>query len=160
MAFEMNVDAERLALTQTLHAMLVDYWHDVDTNWGRNAPEYFLPNGRWDGSNGLLGANREEIRDFYTRRERQGGRVTFHSVGNFRADFDGAPDRAVCNWVMVLWGGDGVPVLPTAPPVLIDYMTEKWVLTEDGWRIEHRASNPLFRGGQVLKLPPREASNS
>ena len=32
---------DRLRLTQELHALLIDYWHDVDTNWGRNAPEYY-----------------------------------------------------------------------------------------------------------------------
>jgi hypothetical protein len=158
MTFEMSVDADRLALTQTLHAMIVDYWHDVDMNWGRDAADYFVPDGQWEGGERVVGSNREEIRDFYTRRERQGLRVTFHSVGNFRATFDGGPDRALCQWVMVLWGGDGVPVLPTAPPILIDYVTERWVLTEDGWRIEHRGSHPLFRGGQVLKLAPREES--
>lgn len=153
-----TIDPDRLALTETLQALTIDYWHDVDMNWGRIAPEYFLPDGWWDGDDFTLGANREEIRDFYTRRERQGGRVTFHSVQNFRAFFDGDPDRAVCHWVMVLWGGDGVPVLPTAPPNLVDYITERWVLTSDGWRIEHRGSHPLFRGGQLLKLEPTENS--
>ena len=88
---EMNIDADRLALTQTLQAMIIDYWHDVDMNWGRNAADYFLPDARWEGDDFCLGSNREEIRDFYTRRERQGGRVTFHAVENFRAFFDGAP---------------------------------------------------------------------
>jgi hypothetical protein len=154
MTIEMNVDADRLALTQTLQAMIIDYWHDVDMNWGRNAADYFLPDGRWEGDDFCLGTNREEIRDFYRRRERQGGRVTFHAVENFRAFYDGAPDRARCEWVMVLWGGDGVPVLPTAPPNLIDFVTERWVLTDEGWRIAYRGSNPLLRGGQLLQLRP------
>lgn len=33
----MRIDKDRLELTRVLHALLVDYWHDVDTNWGRNA---------------------------------------------------------------------------------------------------------------------------
>jgi len=29
----MKIDSDRLALTQELHALVIDYWHDVDTNW-------------------------------------------------------------------------------------------------------------------------------
>ena len=37
----MKIAQDRIALTQQLHALCVDYWHDVDTNWGRNAPDYY-----------------------------------------------------------------------------------------------------------------------
>ena len=41
----MKISSERLALTQVLHALAIDYWHDVDTNWGRNAPNYYAEDG-------------------------------------------------------------------------------------------------------------------
>ena len=41
----MKISPERIALTQQLYGLVVDYWHDVDTNWGRNAPNYFAPDG-------------------------------------------------------------------------------------------------------------------
>lgn len=148
----MNIDSDRLALTQQLQALEIDYWHDVDTNWGRNAPELFMEDGNWVGLSSTF-EGREGVRAFYTWREEHGGRVVFHSVQNFRAVFDGSPDRALAHWVMVLWGGDGVPILPTNPPILIDQITEHWVLTDDGWKIANRSSNVLFQGGQMLPPP-------
>src|SRR5688572_30818229 len=134
----MIIDADRLALTQQLQALLVDYWYDVDTNWGRNAPEYFAPDGIWVGERQMF-EGREGVRGFYSWREQRGGRVVFHAVQNVRADFDGATDRAVCEWVLVLYGGDGTPPIETAPPILIDYITERWALTDEGWQIKHRS---------------------
>ena len=32
-----SYDPDRLKATQDLYALLIDHWHDVDTNWGRNA---------------------------------------------------------------------------------------------------------------------------
>jgi len=32
---------ERLLAITELQSLLSEYWHDVDTNWGRNAPEYY-----------------------------------------------------------------------------------------------------------------------
>lgn len=149
MTSDTPISANRLALTHQLQALIVDYWHDVDTNWGRNAPGYFTADGVWvAGFTSFEG--RDGIRDFYRSREERGGRVVFHSVENFRADFEGGCDAAVANWAMVLWGGDGVPILPTRPPVLIDHITERWVRTPEGWQIQHRASNVLFMGGETL----------
>ena len=45
----MKISSERLALTQELYALTIDYWHDVDTNWGRDAPGYFAPDGIFIG---------------------------------------------------------------------------------------------------------------
>lgn len=160
MTIDTNISADRIALTQQLHALIIDYWHDVDTNWGRNAPDYFTTDGVWVAGFTTF-AGRDDMRDFYRSREERGGRVVFHSVENFRADFDGTHATAIANWVMVLWGGDGVPVLPTRPPVLIDHLTERWVRTADSWQIEHRASEVLFMGGETLTpRPDRNATGS
>lgn len=148
----MNIEADRIALTQHLHVLLNDYWHDVDTNWGRNAPDYFAEDGLWVGDVQTF-EGREGVRGFYSWREQRGGRVVFHAVQNLRAQFDGAPDRAVCDWVLVLYGGDGTPPIESAPPILIDRIAERWSLTDDGWKITHRSSSLLFRGGSVLQTP-------
>jgi hypothetical protein len=147
-SFMMSQD--RLELSRHLHALTVDYWYDVDRNWGRTAPALFTEDGVWEAPDATF-SGRDGLRAFYTAREARGGRVVLHAVINFRADFDGSPDRAVATWAMVLWGGDGVPVLPPRPPVVIDYVTEQWVRTAEGWRIRHRKSDALFRGGEVLE---------
>src|SRR3546814_8529905 len=60
----MYISAERLALTCKLHALVVDYWNDVDTNWGRNAPNYYTPDGVFVGPAASY-EGREKIRAFY-----------------------------------------------------------------------------------------------
>src|SRR3546814_9886198 len=119
----MYISAERLALTCKLHALVVDYWHDVDTNWGRNAPNYYTPDGVFVGPAASY-EGREKIRAFYKWREDRGARTVVHSVHNFQAVQDG-PDKATCRWFLMLYGADGAPVLPTHPPIQIAYRSEE-----------------------------------
>ena len=70
---------------------MIDYWHDVDTNWGRNAPDYYTEDGVFRVRRRLTG--REKIRAFYKWREDRGARTVVHSVHNFQAWLEG-PDKA------------------------------------------------------------------
>src|SRR3569833_1431448 len=106
----MRIDEDRLKLTQVLHALLIDYWHDVDQNWGRNAPDYYTEDAKFIGSAASY-EGREKIRAFYKWRENRGDRTVVHSVQNFKAFFDGT-DKATCHWFMMLYAADGKPVLP------------------------------------------------
>ncbi|MDF0601726.1 nuclear transport factor 2 family protein [Psychromarinibacter sp. C21-152] len=142
----MRIDADRLALTGQLHALLVDYWHDVDTNWGRNAPDYYTPDGVFVGSKNAY-EGRETIRAFYTWREDRGERTVIHAIHNFRAVFDGGPDRALCNWYLFLYAADGPPVHETALPISVSRMTDRLVRAGAGWLVSHRRFEQWFKGG-------------
>lgn len=142
----MRIDKERLELTQVLHALVVDYWHDVDTNWGRKAPDYYTADATFAGS-ATTYEGREKIRAFYKWREDRGARTVVHSVQNFRAMFDGGPDKALCHWVLMLYAADGKPVLPTHPPIQIAYMTDRLIETAEGWKLTHRRFEAWFEGG-------------
>ena len=85
----MKISPERLALTHELHALVIDYWHDVDTNWGRNAPDYYTEDGVFEGPAASY-AGREKIRAFYKWREDRGARTVVHAVHNFQALLEGA----------------------------------------------------------------------
>ena len=148
----MRIGEDRLALTQELHALLVDYWHDVDTNWGRGAPDYYTPDGAFVGPAASY-IGREKIRAFYKWREDRGARTVVHSVQNFQADFDGGPDKAVCHWFMMLYAADGKPVLPTHPPIQIAYMTDRLVRTDEGWKVTYRKFDIWFEGGTPATNP-------
>lgn len=145
----MTIDPERYAVTQQIHTRILDYWFDVDRNWGRTAADFFTEDGVWAQERQTYNG-REAVRAFYSARERRGDRVVLHAVQNFRAQYAGAPDKAIATWAWLLFGGDGVPVLPTAPPVSITYMTEQWVLIDNVWMIKHRKADALFAGGQML----------
>jgi hypothetical protein len=149
---DMRIDPERLELTQVLHALLIDYWHDVDCNWGRNAPDYYTPDAAFVGPAASY-EGREKIRAFYKWREDRGDRTVVHSVQNFQAFFDGGPDKALCHWFMMLYAADGKPVLPTHPPIQIAYMTDRLVRTDEGWKVAYRKFDILFEGGTPATNP-------
>ena len=143
----MKLDSDRLALTQELHALVIDYWHDVDTNWGHNAPDYYTPDGEFVGHAAAY-KGREKIRAFYKWREDRGARTVVHAVHNFQAMFDGAPDKALCHWFLMLYAADGTPILPSNPPIQIAYMTDRLVRSpEAGWLVTYRRFENWFEGG-------------
>ena len=149
----MKFPPERLALTHELQALVIDYWHDVDTNWGRNAPDYYTEDGVFQGPAASY-AGREKIRAFYKWREDRGARTVVHAVHNFQARFDDAPDKAICYWFLMLYAADGKPVLPTHPPIQIAYMTDRCVRDrEGGWLLAHRKFENWFEGGTPTTNP-------
>lgn len=148
----MKIDAKRLELTQELHALVIDYWHDVDSNWGHNAPNYYAPDGVFIGPAASY-PGREKIAAFYKWREDRGTRTVVHAVHNFQAMFDGSDDKAICHWFLMLYGADGAPVLPTHPPIQIAYMTDKLVRGDDGWLLTSRKFETWFEGGTPTTNP-------
>jgi hypothetical protein len=148
----MEISDKRIELTLKLHALLIDYWHDVDLNWGRNAPNYYTPDGVFIGPAASY-EGREKIRAFYKWREDRGARTVVHSVHNFQVLPEG-PDRAVCHWFLMLYGADGRPVLPTHPPIQIAYMTDHMVLDKnEGWLVASRKFDTWFEGGTPTTNP-------
>lgn len=149
----MKIAADRLALTQELHALVIDYWHDVDTNWGQNAPEYYTPGGKFVGPEATY-EGRDKIAAFYKWRKDRGDRTVIHVVDNFQAMFDGSDTRAICHWFLLLYASDGKPVLPSKPPIQIAYMTDKMVKDPvEGWQVEYRRFDNWFLGDTPTTNP-------
>ena len=147
----MKISSERLLLTELLQALVIDYWHDVDTNWGRNAPNYYTEDGVFEGTqNSYVG--REKIRQFYKWREDRGARTVVHSVINFQAWLD-VPGKATAHWFLMLYAADGKPVLPTHPPIQIAYMTDRLVQRDGGWLLTYRKFETWFEGGTPTTNP-------
>jgi len=137
---------DRLKITQELQMRLHDFWHDVDTNWGRNAAQFFTEDGVFEASRQVYNG-RERIEAFYRYRLGRGPRVAVHAVSNFRA-VPTSPTTATSTWYLLLYAHDGEPVLPTAPPIQIALATDSSVLCADGvWRYKHRKFDVWFSGG-------------
>jgi hypothetical protein len=148
----MKISAERLALTHELEALTIDYWHDVDSNWGRTAPNYFAPDGVFIGPAASY-EGREKVRAFYKWREDRGPRTVVHAVHNFQAKLD-APGKATCHWFLMLYAADGKPELPSAPPIQIAYMTDKLTLDpKEGWLLNSRKFENWFVGDTPTTNP-------
>ena len=146
---------EKLLLTQELYALLMEYWYDVDTNWGRNASEYYTDDGVFEGPEATY-HGKEKIKQFYQWRVDRGPRVVAHVVNNFRVTFE-SDTRAICTWYLLLYAADGKPVLPTHPPIVIQLVTDTCVRGADGkWRYAYRKFQTWFQGGTPVTNPKLE----
>ena len=143
---------ERAIATAELEMGLADFWHDVDSNWGRQAGDYYADDAVYSsGRLNLVG--REEIQKFYSWREQRGARVAVHAFSNFRAEFDDA-GGATANWYMLLWGADGEAPRESTAPTRISRATEtfRWDETGQRWLCTRRELVNLFRGGEQLNF--------
>lgn len=143
---------ERAIATAELEMGLADFWHDVDTNWGRNAASYYAPEGVYS-SGKLHLEGREAIQSFYSWREARGERVAVHGFTNFRADFHG-DGSATANWYMLLWAADGAAPQESAAPARISRAAEtfRWDEGEQRWLCTRRELVNLFKGGAQLNF--------
>ncbi|CAH1694023.1 SnoaL-like protein [Hyphomicrobiales bacterium] len=137
---------------QELEALLMEYWHDVDTNWGRNAGEYYTDDAVFESTYASY-HGKAKIKQFYQYRLDRGPRVAVHAVTNFRVALE-SPTRATCNWYLLLFAADGKPILPTNPPIQIAHMTDICVKQPDGrWLYAHRKFDAWFEGGVPTTNP-------
>ncbi|MBC2778852.1 hypothetical protein [Parasphingopyxis marina] len=143
---------DRAIATAELEMGLADFWHDVDTNWGRRAREYYTPDAVYQ-SGRLHLAGRDEIQQFYSWREGRGERVAVHGFSNFRAEFDDH-GGATANWYMLLWAADGAAPRESMVPTRISRATEtfRWDEEEGRWLCSRRELVNLFRGGEQLNF--------
>lgn len=134
---------ERARIEVQLH----DYWHDVDTNWGRNAASWYTEDAVFGGEAATY-TGRKEITDFYQFRIDRGvPRVAVHTVTNFRVTFEGR-NRAQSTWYLLAYAADGEPVLPTHSPVITALISDVYERQTDGrWLCAHRNFDVLFAGG-------------
>jgi hypothetical protein len=143
----------RLLATAELERGLADFWHDVDTQWGRNAWRFYAEDAVYE-SEPLRLVGREAIQRFYSWREARGERTAVHGVLNFRAEFEG-DHYAVATWYMLIYAADGVPPHPSESPSRISRVTEnyRWSEEEKRWLCTRRHVENLFRGGAQLNAP-------
>jgi len=74
-------DTSDAGLWYALNRLETNYWWDVDLNSGRNAHEFYLPDGLY-----VVGQNRfaghDQIRAFYGWRARRGSTTSRHLISN------------------------------------------------------------------------------
>lgn len=145
-------DADLIELNAVLSLQLADYWHEIDTNGGRNASKYYTEDAEFHGPfvsyHGV-----EKIQQFYDWRRERGARLSVHSFTNFRAHFTG-PDSAETTSFMFLYAADGEKVLPTHPPITISLLTDRYVRSESGrWLCNYRRFEHWFEGDTPVTNP-------
>jgi hypothetical protein len=136
---------ERLQIISDIEELSIDYWHDVDTNWGRNAHEYYTEDGSYTTSVQTR-TGRDAIRNFYEVRENRGDRVARHLINNHKITIHDR-NRVSAVWVLSLFAADGKPTLPSKPAIMMADVHDEIVRGPDGrWRYKSRAIKALFLG--------------
>jgi hypothetical protein len=141
------------ALLLTLVTLEVDYWYEVDHNWGRNASGFYVESGEFAiGAKVMRG--REAVGGFYSWRESRGERTARHVVSNFRLS-SASGTRATFECIMCLYAADGGPVLPSLPAIMIaDIVAECEKGADERWRFVSHRLIPIFEGGVPATIPP------
>jgi hypothetical protein len=138
---------------QKLVKLEIDYWYEVDHNWGRCASPYYLPDGKFIiGDKTLAGV--DAVANFYKWREGRGDRAARHVVTNFRLSEHGEL-RARFECILILYAADGRPPLPSNAPVMVADITSECERQPNGqWLYRSHALMPIFTGATPATLPP------
>jgi hypothetical protein len=146
-------DDIRSSILQKLTELEVEYWHEVDRNWGRNAHAFYVENGVFSiGDKRMVG--RSAILDFYRWRESRGARTARHLVTNFRLGMCDTR-RAELECAMCLYAADGLPILESRSAIMIADIVSGCVLDDSGhWQFASHLLKPVFMGGEAPTIPP------
>jgi len=142
-------DSPDVRFWHVLNHLETSYWWDVDCNAGRQAHEFYLPDGLFAvGDNQFLG--QQNIRAFYTWRQRRGLLTSRHLIYNLRV---ASSDewRASLTAILSLYRANGrPPIRGTKPPSLIADIKADCVRGEDGvWRYQSHCVLPIFVGSDI-----------
>ncbi len=140
-------------LLMAIGALLADYWWEVDHHWGRNAHQLYTEDGVFSiGADVMNGPS--AVQAFYRWREGRGAREARHVVSNLRV-VQRDDERVDVDCILCLYAADGVPVLPSSPPILIADEVGECVRGSDGlWRFSSHFLKPVFQGGAPITTPP------
>lgn len=147
--------AEQALAMIELEQVLIDYWHEIDTNAGRNAADFYTPDCtarigpmEIEGSDGVA--------RYYTDRaaraiDASGAvRLGRHCFANLRIAFAG--EEAELRFTLVSYAGFGAPpILDGTMPVSVSCGTIACRRDEAGdWRFARYAVTPLMVSAETF----------
>jgi hypothetical protein len=144
-------DRKLAELTFELQQQLADYWHEIDTNGGREAHGYYTDDAVFHGQKASY-EGKAKIQAFYDWRIAQGPRLAVHSFTNFRAWFTGE-DTAESSCYLFLYAANGEKVLRSEPPISISMATDKYTRVGDRWLCTYRRFEHWFEGDTPITNP-------
>jgi len=148
------IGREEAALIRTeIEALIAEFAYRIDHGLSETVADLFTADGWYGRANGQRTVGREAIRAAYANREDRGVRTVRHIFTNLRLTIDSA-EAAHGTTILLLFAGDGPPLLPARPMIVQDYVDE--YRREDGeWRFAARETHRLFADESyqdVLKL--------
>jgi hypothetical protein len=144
---------QEFRIQHTVQQRLVDYWWDVDRDGAKHALDFYTEDCVYQMCEHRM-EGRAPIQAYYDFRDSRGARLVRHVLTNVRVHVQ-APDRATLVGVLSVYAADGVPVLPSAPPIMLADTDCEFVLGADGvWRFRRHRITALFTGGTRVLVPP------
>ncbi|MCW3011561.1 MAG: nuclear transport factor 2 family protein [Solirubrobacterales bacterium] len=146
-------DLQRIVAERACERLLVDYCRLVDFGQASRIANLFTEDGRWEGTDLVLGG-REEIRAWFTKREQLTRRVSRHLCTNVGVDVLSASEAEsrcfLVNYRHDRAEGDLTMPAPMAVPKFVGELHDTFRRTHDGWRFASRRVDVAFaraRGG-------------
>ena len=146
---------DEFRLWYALYNLEARYWHDVDFNGGRNAHQFYLPDGLMVvGHNRFQG--REKIREFYEWRERQAAttissvKTMRHLINNLLIESSDERRAKVVGIVSFYGANVRPPAAQSKPPMMIADLVNECVLDDDDrWHFKWHSLQPVFIGREA-----------
>lgn len=150
----MNAGADEAFRTLlAVQQRLVDYWWDVDCNGAREASSFYTQDCVYD----MCGHRMDgpaAVSAYYDYRASRGERLVRHVLTNLRTTLGGAGEATV-QGILTVYAADGVPVLPSAAPILVADNHATFRRDAAGrWHMQRHHIVALFRGGVPVLVPP------
>ncbi len=134
-------ELQRLLAERACQRLIVEYCRLVDFGKAAGIADLFTDDGQWEGVELML-TGREEIREWFTRRQNVTRRVSRHVCTNVAvAVLSENEAESLCYLINYrhdrVEGDTGLPV-PAEVPKYIGDLYDQFRLTPDGWRFARR----------------------
>lgn len=138
-----TVRREEAALIRSeIEALIAEFAYRIDHGMSETVADLFTPDGWYGRPDGAKSVGRAAIRAAYAERAGRGERTARHIFTNLRLTIDSA-EAAHGTTILLLFAGDGPPLLPARPMLVQDY-NDEYRLEDGQWRFAARATHRLF----------------
>jgi ketosteroid isomerase-like protein len=130
---------ERFFIERACEKLVVAYTHYVDHGQASRIADLFTEDGRWTAP-GVEMCGREQLRAGFARREANQGRMSRHVCTNFLCEVHDAHHASGVVY-LTLYRHDGAVDRRSSPlkaPALVGAYRDRFVCTEEGWRMASR----------------------
>jgi len=140
-------DLQRMFAERACERLIMEYARRVDFGNASAIADLFTEDGRWEGTDLVLDG-RDEIREWFSERERLTRRVSRHVCTNVIVDVL-SPDEAKSLCFLVNYrhdrrdSDDGSPA-PAEVPKYVGELHDLFLRTPDGWHFTERKVEVAF----------------
>lgn len=137
-------ELERLAIERSCERLVVAYSHLIDFGEASRVAELFTDDGVWESAEATM-QGRAGIAEGFGRRQANTGRRSRHVCTNLAVDVVSATEATgLCYFTLYRADNVSGPTATLEGPEIVGEYRDRFVLTDDGWRIVHRQASAGF----------------